>query len=190
MQIMKRSFGFTLVELMIAIAVLTILVTIAAPSFRTTIQNNRITTQLNDFVSSLQLARSEAVKRAQPVSLCISSDSASCTGANWGQGWIVFLDIDGDGALDVGDGDSVLNIGVQLSGNNTLTGSANVASSIRFNTRGFSPVTNGILIVCDERGNSNAKGILLSTTGRITRTPDSDADGIEEDGAGNPLSCP
>lgn len=188
---MNKENGFTLVELMITIALFAILAAFAAPSFRTVIQNNRITTQLNDLVGSLQLARSEAVKRGQPVSLCKSADGAACNGGgNWNQGWIVFLDVDGDGALDGADGDTILNVGAQLNGNNTLVGSANVANVIRFNPRGFAPNTNGTLALCDDRGNSQAKGVAIANTGRIRRTQDTNADGIEEDHQNNPLGCP
>lgn len=86
-----RQRGFTLLELMITIAVLAILMSTAIPAMRTTIQNNRMSGISNELVTALQLARSEAIKRSAPVSVCASSDQASCTGG-WEDGWIVFLD--------------------------------------------------------------------------------------------------
>ncbi|GAB4361712.1 MAG: GspH/FimT family pseudopilin [Gammaproteobacteria bacterium] len=178
-------------ELMITVAVLAILAALAAPSFRETIQNNRLATQLNDFVSSLQIARSEAVKRGQAVSLCKSADGATCTnGGNWAQGWLVFTDVDGDGVLDAADGDTILNVGAALTGNNTLVGDLNVANAIRFDSRGFAPNTSGTLRLCDDRGATEARGVVVSASGRIRRTVDTNADDIEEDAGGNPLACP
>jgi type IV fimbrial biogenesis protein FimT len=95
--------GFTILELMITVAVLVILATVALPSLRSTIQNNRMTAQANGFLTAFQMARSEAVKRRGPVSVCASSDGAACTGS-WEDGWIVFTD---DGAA----GDSSATVG-------------------------------------------------------------------------------
>ena len=90
---MKRSRGFTLIELMITLVLAAIILTLAVPGFQDIIRNNRAATQANELVTALGLARSEAVKRGARVSLCPSTDQASCTGgADWSNGWIVFLD--------------------------------------------------------------------------------------------------
>ena len=69
---MKVCRGFTLLELMVAIAVLAILATVGVPSFRDLIQNNRVTTQTNELVTALSFARTEAVKRGRPVEVTVS----------------------------------------------------------------------------------------------------------------------
>jgi len=69
---------------MITLAVLAIIVTLAVPAFTTLINNNRLTAQANELVADIQVARSEAVKRNQRVTLCPSTDNATCTGTNWG----------------------------------------------------------------------------------------------------------
>lgn len=98
------SRGFTLLELMITIAVAAIVAGIAVPSFQSLIENNRVQTQANTFFTSLIAARSEAVKRNHPVVLCKSADGASCTtGNNWEQGWLSFADADADSVLDTGE---------------------------------------------------------------------------------------
>lgn len=85
--------GFTLIELMVTIAVLAIVVTIAAPSFTTMINGNRSVALGEELATAFNYARSEAVKRGGRISICASSDGASCTAANtWTQGWIVFTD--------------------------------------------------------------------------------------------------
>lgn len=80
----RRSRGFTLVELAVTLAVIAIVVTLAIPAFTSLINGNRLTAQANELVADIQTARSEAVKRNQPVTLCPSTDNATCTGANWG----------------------------------------------------------------------------------------------------------
>src|SRR3569832_1171984 len=95
------SRGFTLVELLVTISIATILVTLAVPSFSDFVKINRMITQTNDFVTALNVARSEAIRRGNRITLCKSSDGAGCvSGGNWEQGWIVFVDADGDGAVN------------------------------------------------------------------------------------------
>jgi type IV fimbrial biogenesis protein FimT len=97
--------GFTLVELMSALAVSLIVLTLGIPGFSTLLANNQMTASTNDLVTHLQYARSESVKRGMPVSVCSSSDGESCTGSyEWGNGWIVFTDDAGSlGSLDGSD---------------------------------------------------------------------------------------
>lgn len=84
--------GFTLVELMVSIAVLSIIVSLAAPSFAETIAANRLTTQADALKAALSLAHAEAVRRAQPVTLRATDAD------NFLKGWNVFPDADADGS--------------------------------------------------------------------------------------------
>jgi type IV fimbrial biogenesis protein FimT len=70
---MKFCRGFTLLELMVTVAVLAILVTVGVPSFRTLIQNNRVTTQTNELVTALNVGRTEAVKRGRNVQVVVAT---------------------------------------------------------------------------------------------------------------------
>ncbi len=99
----KQNSGFTLIELIITVSIVAILVSIAAPSFRTMLENNRATTTTNELVSALLLARSEALKRRNNISICTSTDQATCAGngeRDFSKGWIVFQDCDGNGSRD------------------------------------------------------------------------------------------
>ena len=97
--------GLTLIELMIALAVLLIVVTVGIPSASTLVANNQMIATTNDLVTHLQYARSEAIKRKMRVSACSSSDGLVCANSiEWGVGWIVFTDDSGaSGSLDESD---------------------------------------------------------------------------------------
>lgn len=69
--------GFTLIEMMVTVAIMAIVATIAAPSFVDMIRNNRVTTAANDVLSAMQLARSEAIRQRRPITVCAGADA--CT---------------------------------------------------------------------------------------------------------------
>ncbi|MDM3871262.1 GspH/FimT family pseudopilin [Porticoccus sp. W117] len=89
-----KQAGFTLIELMVTVAILAILVAVAVPAMTSFMNSNRLTAHTSALKQAIQYARSEAVAKNQNVSVCASSDGATCTGA-WNQGWIVRLDSDG-----------------------------------------------------------------------------------------------
>jgi type IV fimbrial biogenesis protein FimT len=123
---MKRYSGFTLVELMVTLAVAAILATLAIPSFWNIIQNNRATTEANELVSALHFARSEAIKRATRVSLCPSTNQTGCTGGtDWSDGWIIFVDTaaSDSSAAVVGE---IVRVWNALSGGTSLAGPGNL----------------------------------------------------------------
>jgi type IV fimbrial biogenesis protein FimT len=81
--------GFTLVELMVTIAVVAVLLAIAVPSFNNATLGGKLSSYANNFVASAHLARSEAIKRNAAVTLCVSTNGTSCAAGGWEQGWIV-----------------------------------------------------------------------------------------------------
>lgn len=98
--------AFTLIELMVTIAVLAILVSLAAPAIRSIIQNNRVTSQTNEFVGFLHGARSEALRLRAPVSVCpgnVQAATAIC-GTDWTAGWFLYIDSQAVGATATGIG--------------------------------------------------------------------------------------
>lgn len=138
MRVGKHSFspqrGFTLVELIVAIAILAILLGVAVPSFRGAIAANRVTSSTNELVGAMALARSEAIRRGSRISVCKSANGATCAAAGgWEQGWIVFVDTNrpgGDAAVN--NGDVILTrTGVQPAGLSML-GAAAVANYVSF----------------------------------------------------------
>ncbi|MHB8473215.1 MAG: GspH/FimT family pseudopilin [Gammaproteobacteria bacterium] len=130
---MRHQSGFTLIELVVTISVAAILMALAVPSFRSTIQNNRVTGQANEFITSLTMARSEAVKRGRNAYVCISSDGATCKGTNWAVGWLIWVSGNTAGTWDATE--TTLRVHEALPTGSTLT-EAGGAASVQFNPDG------------------------------------------------------
>lgn len=107
----RTSSGFTMVEAVVVIAITAILVTLAAPSFTNFMARTAVTSHVSELAASIRLARHEAVKRGQPVTICQSSNpmdaAPACSGGGgaegWATGWIIFLDRNGDQAFSNND---------------------------------------------------------------------------------------
>jgi len=99
----KNNSGFTLIEIMVTVAIVGIFASIALPSFSRLIESNRISTATNELVSNLLLTKSEALKRRNSVTLCPSSNQTSCNAnKDYSTGWIVFLDCGTIGEMNAG----------------------------------------------------------------------------------------
>lgn len=165
--------GFTLIELVVTMAVAAILVTVAIPSMRTFIQNGRINTQVNDLIGDLNLARSEAIRRRLNVGLTRSA-TANCTpGVNWRDGRVIFADLNNNGVCDAGE---VLRFREPLAvATDTLTTTV-VGDPIFFSANGQSiniPVGGAAaaFTFCDGRGPAMGKQINLNFMGQAAVNP-------------------
>ena len=122
--VMNRATGFSLIELMVVIAIATILVTLAVPAFQGMIASSNLTSTTNDLVATFARARSDAVRRGKRVTVCMSADGAQCTTSGaWSQGWIMFND-DKHSASDdakVETGETITAIASTLSNNLVIT---------------------------------------------------------------------
>ncbi len=137
----RVSKGFTLIELMVTIAIVAIMASIAVPSFQNFVRQTRVTTQTNDFITGLNYARSESIKQGRRVTMCKSADLATCIAAgNWAQGWILFVDTDGNGTKAAAE--TMLRVHAAMSGGSSLIGGATVSNWIQYMPTGMA-VGNG-----------------------------------------------
>ena len=163
----SRHSGFTLIELLVALSVLAILLALAAPNLQALARNNRLTGLTNDLVSTLNLARSEAVKRGGRITVCKSANPGAAapicsTSANWRDGWLVFLDT--SGTVGVFDGTDVrLKVGQPAGGNATITPGTAFANFVSYLPSGASSASAN-MVVCLE---TVSRTISINTTGRI-----------------------
>jgi type IV fimbrial biogenesis protein FimT len=101
----ERTGGFTLLEFMVALAIIGILLGLGAPSFREYTRNSAAAATQTDLITAFSLARSEALKRSRAVSVCASKDGIDCSdaSADWQAGWLVFVDDAPAGQVDATD---------------------------------------------------------------------------------------
>lgn len=169
----RRQTGFTLVELIVALGLAGVLLGLGVPAFTDFIRNNRMIAVTNELVTALQFARSEAVKRNNNVTVCISTDGALCTGGTtWESGWIVFDDVNANAVVD---GAQIVRTHADIGGGNTvrITG-GNVGTFVSFNGNGFprdvaGNILTGTFSVCDSRGATGgvARTVQLGASGRV-----------------------
>ncbi|MDT8370865.1 MAG: Tfp pilus assembly protein FimT/FimU [Gammaproteobacteria bacterium] len=182
-----RAQGLTLIELLIVIAIISILASLAAPSFNALIRKQQVNGEANVLFSLVHLARTEAIKRNSVVTICKSNDANQC-GGNWSDGWIVFQDNDKDGSRDAGEtliSSGTIGYGYQLSW--TAFGSNNY---IRFTPQGLTLSQNGSFKLCPGDGDARyARAVIISKTARVRLPKDTNGDGIYEDAGGSNLIC-
>lgn len=99
-----ESPGFTLLEALVVLALLGVLVGLAAPALSDLRARHQLQAQAEGFLDSLVLARSEALRRQQRISLCAQAGVGGCDAdGQWQQGWLVFVDGNDNGLLDTGE---------------------------------------------------------------------------------------
>lgn len=154
----RQVAGFTLLELMITIAIAAILLAIALPSFQSSLRSNRVATATNEALASLSLARSEAIRNTRGAGVCASADGSSC-GADWNSGWLVWSDADGDGVIDAGE---IVRYS-QGKASVTMTGSA---ATLNFDRRGRASGGLQTISIAPSDATTPARCITINMTGQ------------------------
>ena len=171
----KKQPGFTLIELLVTVAVVGVLAAIATPSFTTLIKNNRLATETNDLMSDPALARAEAARRGTRVSLCASTDGATCaSGAAWQGGRIVF--IDGITYGEVSSGDEIMRVTqsaaakkITITASGFVVGATSTLNYLLFRPNGaVGSDAAGVFKICDDRTGAFGREIEIMPIGRAS----------------------
>lgn len=165
-----KNTGVTLVELLVVLAVASILLAIVVPGYAYLVGTSRLAALTNDFVTALHLARSEAIKRGMRVTVCKTGNAQAAApacdaGAAWEQGWLVFVDSGARGVID--GNDSVLWVRDGVTGA-TITPPHNYSRYVSYlpsgNTQGSGNLANGTLSLCAA---GSRRDIVINTAGRL-----------------------
>jgi len=162
-RVRQPQSGFTLVEMLMTLSIISILIGGAIPSMMNLIAYNRIAVEINNLTGLLQLARSEAIKRNHRAVLCSSSDGSRCLGSkDWNLGYMVFIDRDADRKRDKDE--AVVHFralsvdGIQLH--------AGERKTLSYQPSGWAPGSNLTFTICDPSGRVSPRAVVVSSTGR------------------------
>lgn len=161
--------GYTLLDLLVAIAVGALLLLLAVPSYRAWIADAELRDRVEALVNALSLARAEAIKRDARVNLCHSADGVQCAAiGGWETGWLVYADANRNGELD--DDETVIRVEGPARPGITMQGNRPVADYVSYTGLGHTRMINGALqmgtfAIC--RTGTNATDVVLANGGRV-----------------------
>lgn len=171
---MNKAKGFTLVELLATLTIAGALFSVGVPSLRDTVLNHRMNAGINDMITEINLARSEAIKRGTSVVICPSNDAGTqcqdkdtsdSSPANWLMGWLIYSDVNNNASYDSGT-DEILRKHAKLTEFKSIKSKAG-NTILKFTSDGFAPGIMTTISFCDTRGISSAKGLVIIDTGRV-----------------------
>lgn len=184
----RPAAGFTVIELMVVVAIIAIVAIFGIPSYKSVTTQNRMAGEINDLASDIELARSAAIKQGLTVTICPSANPTATPSATtptcsastqWNTGWIVFIDITPNQTFSSTNGDTLLRTHGPFTGSDTLVSSttSGTLNSITFNRMGGTTSfgnaadysNTGTLTLHDATNNANwRRCVILSEAGTIT----------------------
>ncbi len=161
---MRKSNAFTMIEIMIALAIVSILSGYAVPGYQNFKNNQVMTLSVNKLVSSLHYARNQSIITGSDVIVCPSTSLIACDGGSaWHLGWLIFQDDNHNRQLD---GDELILTTEQAMNNNLQAKASDFRAFIRYDRMGASPGTNLSIRFCDQRGAEYGKKVIVNNIGR------------------------
>jgi type IV fimbrial biogenesis protein FimT len=165
----RNCRGVTLVELMVALAVLAILIGLAAPSLERVVAGQRASAAVNTVVGSFQQARMRAVARAGHVGLCPSPDGVACSGGlAWHRGWLGWDDVNGNRQLDPGE---PVHARHEALPEGVLAHSSIGRPRLHYRPDGSADGSNLTLTVCLPRSPGRGRAVIVNNAGRPRTGP-------------------
>ncbi len=167
--------GFTLYELMVALAIAGTVMALSVGLYGL-VNQERIASYVNQLLAALNLARSEAIKRGMPVTICRSLDGEQCVrGREWEKGWMIFADPNANHVREAGE--SLIRVQQALAGGIAITFNAGILddSYVVYYPSGFTKKT-GNFTFCDANDSDSARAIILYSTGRARVSRNSASD--------------
>tara|TARA_B110000879_G_scaffold79421_1_gene110446 strand:+ start:93 stop:626 length:534 start_codon:yes stop_codon:yes gene_type:complete len=166
--------GFTLIEMLVSILILSILLLLASPSFSVLISNNIMISEVYTMRATISHARSEALARREPVVICPTTDGLACTDSNnWSAGYMTFVDTDDNNIADSSDPDEEV---IQWESRQSTVAIVfdNANKRVRFGGQGFAQDHGGTFTFCDKRGSTDARALILNPAGSLRAAIDAD----------------
>ena len=153
------------------VGILGTLIAVSLPNFQDTMANNVINSQAKLFITTLNLARSEVIKRGTNVGICPSNDGLDCDAASGSARWIVFVDVNGDAdgvGSSIDPGDIIIRVFDALGTKSALTVTADLMES---NSLGFSATagTQTMLLRPSTATSANTRSVEIGASGRGRR---------------------
>lgn len=164
----KRESGFSVVELMIALAVCAILLVATGPAFSAVVHKNRISAASNQLYMSLYAARGEALKRRSAVRICPSANSTSCRNdGDWSDGWLIFEDANTNNAPDAAE---IIQLVDGFDGDINMQVSTALSEYVQFQPTGVAVGNggnSGEFRLCHADSNASSRAVSISVSGRV-----------------------
>ncbi|WP_439859696.1 GspH/FimT family pseudopilin [Pseudomonas sp. MBLB4136] len=161
-----RLQAFSLMELLVSIALTAILLSIAAPSFSAYLQQSRQTAHINQMLAALNYARNRAISGAMPVSLC--AGTSSCNGSRrWQEQLLIFIDVNLNGQLD--GSDTLLQMEPLVTNYTWDWSNFRNQKHLSFKVDGTTHALNGTLTLCENTRPAARIVINLAGRARIDR---------------------
>ncbi len=182
--------GFTLLNLIFTLLIISVLLGIAFPSFSTIYDKNLLASTNSRLAHTIRLARIESITHKKYVVVCATTDAIQCT-TDWSQGYMAFVDADNNGV--VSNGDTLLTREHKLQKNLSIRWrSFSGQRPIVFIPLGVTQSHNGTFVVCVQRNTAQqplVKALIMARTGRLRQAKDKNGDGIPENSRGKPYRC-
>lgn len=169
--------GHSIIELIVAVTIASLVMGAALPSLRAALTRARLAGGSAALVADLALARTTAIMRGVPVTICQSRDGRQCTGAaTWHEGWLVMVDRNGSRAVERPE--DILHVSPPLTGATLVfnaSGGGQHDSFLTYHPAGYTR-KNGTFTVCAAGSPPRARRVIVALSGRARSTADNTRD--------------